>query len=35
MKGALINRHLEFYDYVSYDVLDGEGAEKWGILTSR
>jgi len=32
MKGALINRRLEFYDYVSYDVLDGEGAEEWVSL---
>ncbi|CAG8659614.1 3948_t:CDS:2, partial [Paraglomus occultum] len=28
MKGALINRRLEFYDYVSYEVLDGEEAEE-------
>ena len=28
MKGMLVNNRLEFFDYISYDVLDGEKAKE-------
>ena len=32
MKGMLVSNHLDYYDYISYDVLDGEKAKKRVML---